>query len=131
MAEFTTSEDRTPNSPVPVPACDEGAALGVQGTRDAELRALYDASPMGVAFLSPDLRYQRVNAALATMNGRSVAAHAGATLEEVLGEHAQQLRDALEQVMRTRAPLQFEFVASMPGSSEPRTFASTSTLARR
>ena len=38
---------------------------------DAELRALYSALPVGVAFLGPDLRYQRVNETLARLNGRS------------------------------------------------------------
>src|SRR4051794_36991731 len=40
---------------------------------DAELRALYAALPVGVAFMDPELRYQRVNETLARMNGRSVA----------------------------------------------------------
>ena len=39
---------------------------------DAELQALYAALPVGVAFLSPDLRYQRVNETLARLNGLPV-----------------------------------------------------------
>jgi serine phosphatase RsbU (regulator of sigma subunit)/PAS domain-containing protein len=84
---------------------------------DAELRALYSALPVGVAFLSPDLRYQRVNETLARMNGRSVAAHQGATLQEVLGEPAAGLAQALEQVMETRETLELEL--SVPMGDDP------------
>jgi len=81
---------------------------------DAELRALYSALPVGVAFLGPDLRYQRVNETLARLNGRSVDAHVGASLEEVLGEHAPALRASLEQVLESRRPLEFELTTPLP-----------------
>src|SRR4051812_1265300 len=94
-------------------------------TSDAELRALYEALPMGVAFLGPDLRYQRVNAALARMNGRSVAAHVGASPAEILGESAGEVEAALRKVIRTRRPLEVEFTAALPGTSEVRAFEAT------
>src|SRR3954451_8708444 len=81
---------------------------------DAELRALYSALPVGVAFLGPDLRYQRVNETLAQLNGRSVEAHVGASLEAILGEHAPALRAALQQVIETRRPLELELTMSLP-----------------
>src|SRR5918995_3421099 len=81
---------------------------------DAELQALYSALPVGVAFLGPDLRYQRVNETLARLNGRSVEAHVGASLEAVLGEHAPALRSALEQVMATRRPVELELSTALP-----------------
>src|SRR3954469_14936787 len=81
---------------------------------DAELRALYSALPVGVAFLGPDLRYQRVNETLARLNGRSAEEHVGASLEEVLGEHAPALRAALQQVIETRRPLELELSTPLP-----------------
>ena len=81
---------------------------------DAELRALYSALPVGVAFLSPDLRYQRVNETLARMNGRPVDAHLGASLEEILGEHAPMLRAALTDVMQRRRAVELELSAALP-----------------
>src|SRR5207244_196163 len=57
-------------------------ALERSAFADAELRALYSALPVGVALLSPDLRYQRVNETLARLNGRAVSEHVGASLEE-------------------------------------------------
>jgi serine phosphatase RsbU (regulator of sigma subunit) len=92
---------------------------------DAELRALYAALPVGVAFLGPDLRYQRVNEELARMNGRPAAAHAGASLEEVLGPTAAALEAQLRRVMATRQPLEIELAAVPPGGTEPRAFSAT------
>ena len=81
---------------------------------DAELQALYAALPVGVAFLSPDLRYQRVNETLAVLNGRSVDEHIGASLEEVLGESAVALKPALERVLSTGQPLDIEVSMPLP-----------------
>ena len=81
------------DAPSPVSASPVERAAAFQ---DAELQALYAALPVGVAFLGLDLRYQRVNETLARLNGRSVEAHVGASLEEILGEHAPALRAALE-----------------------------------
>ena len=86
---------------------------------DAELHALYSALPVGVAFLSPELRYRRVNETLARMNERSIEEHIGHSLEEVLGSHADELTPALRRVLDTREPLELEFRA--PHSDDPDT----------
>src|SRR3954468_20650098 len=92
---------------------------------DAELRALYGALPVGVAFLSPDLRYQRVNATLADMNGRSVEDHLGASIEEVLGEYADLARGPLEEVLARREPRRGEPEIRLPGPAAVRTLEAT------
>jgi serine phosphatase RsbU (regulator of sigma subunit)/PAS domain-containing protein len=121
---------RTPASPddrqwlaTYLPAGDGLMALVIELTRgarfvDAELRTLYSALPVGVAFLSPDLRYQRVNATLAGLNGRSVEDHLGASIEDILGEAAAMVRPALERVAETREPLSFE-ATDIPLPAEP------------
>ncbi|MDA0184022.1 SpoIIE family protein phosphatase [Solirubrobacter phytolaccae] len=81
---------------------------------DAELQALYAALPVGVAFLSPDLRYQRVNETLARLNGRPVGAHVGASLEDVVGKHAPALRTELERVVANREPVDLELEVALP-----------------
>ena len=81
---------------------------------DAELQALYAALPVGVAFLSRELRYQRVNETLAALNGRSVEEHIGASLEDILGEPAAGLRPALEQVLATREPIDIQVTMPLP-----------------
>ena len=81
---------------------------------DAELHALVEASPLGVAFLDPDLRYRRVNETLARMNGVPIEQHVGRTPEDVLGEIAAPLMGPLRQVLETQQPLDLE-------AADPRT----------
>jgi PAS domain S-box-containing protein len=84
---------------------------------DAELRALYGALPVGVAFLSPDLRYQRVNETLARMNGRPVEDHLGASIDEILGERAELARQPLQEVLARREPRRMEVEIAVPGEA--------------
>jgi len=63
----------------------------------SQLTHLYEAAPVGLAFLSPDLRFERVNEALAEMNGTTVEAQTGRTLRDVLPD----LADTLEPVAAT------------------------------
>jgi PAS domain S-box-containing protein len=51
--------------------------------RLAELESLYEAAPIGLALLDRDLRYQRVNSALARMNGLPIEAHLGRVIWEM------------------------------------------------
>ncbi|MFF5973178.1 SpoIIE family protein phosphatase [Streptomyces sp. NPDC012769] len=63
----------------------------------AALESLFTQSPIGLATLGPDLRFVRVNNALARMNGVPPADHVGRRLTEVVpGVNA----DALEALMR-------------------------------
>ena len=52
--------------------------------RFAQLQAIYDGAPVGLAFLDKDLRHVSVNRRLAEMNGLSVEALIGKTVKEVL-----------------------------------------------
>src|SRR4051812_12928934 len=49
----------------------------------AMLDALLEHAPLGVALLDADLRFMRVNPALAAMNGLTPEAHVGRTLAEI------------------------------------------------
>jgi PAS domain S-box-containing protein len=71
----------------------------------AKLEGLLAASPVGVAFLDPDLRYLRVNAALAAMSGRSVGELLGQPLREVHPESAQMIEPLLRQILATGVPV--------------------------
>jgi PAS domain S-box-containing protein len=84
---------------------------------DAQLRAIYSALPVGVAFVTPDLRYERVNEALAVMNGRPVEEHLGRTVHEVLGEYGHLAEQVIAEVVERREPVEFEFAA--PHSDAP------------
>lgn len=93
---------------------------------DAQLRAVYSALPIGVAFVTPDLRYERVNETLAQMNGRPVEEHLGRTVYDVLGEHAAEAEKITREVIRHRQPQQIELALRTPASPhEERFFEAT------
>jgi PAS domain S-box-containing protein len=66
----------------------------------AELQRIYDAAPIGLAVLSADLRYLRVNLCFAEMNGLGVEDYIGRTIYEIfpggtdgIAAHARRLRE--------------------------------------
>ncbi|THA56981.1 SpoIIE family protein phosphatase [Streptomyces sp. A1136] len=66
----------------------------------AALQSLFTQSPIGLATLGTDLRFLRVNDALARMNGVSAAAHLGKRLTEVVpGVNAAALEATMRQVL--------------------------------
>ncbi|MEE1754605.1 SpoIIE family protein phosphatase [Streptomyces sp. SP18CS02] len=66
----------------------------------AALESLFTQSPIGLATLGPDLRFMRVNDALARMNGVSPAEHLGKRLTEVVpGVNATALESMMGQVL--------------------------------
>jgi PAS domain S-box-containing protein len=52
--------------------------------RLAQLQALYDGAPVGLAFLSPDLRHISINQQLANMNNAPVQKHQGRLVSEII-----------------------------------------------
>ncbi|MBY8877074.1 SpoIIE family protein phosphatase [Actinacidiphila acidipaludis] len=80
----------------------------------AALDALFDSSPLGVAIFDRDLRYVRVNQALADMNGLPVAAHLGRTVAQVLGPAAAgELTTLQREVLASGRPV-IDLVAPAP-----------------
>jgi PAS domain S-box-containing protein len=72
----------------------------------AALDSLFDSSPLGVAIFDRELRYIRVNEALAAMNGLPVADHIGHTVVEVLDERSAADLTALQRdVLATGRPV--------------------------
>lgn len=66
----------------------------------AALQSLFTQSPIGLGTLGPDLRFLRVNDALAWMNGVSAAEHLGKRLTEVVpGVNAAALEATMRQVL--------------------------------
>ncbi|MEC3996751.1 SpoIIE family protein phosphatase [Actinacidiphila sp. DG2A-62] len=80
----------------------------------AALDSLFDSSPLGVAIFDSDLRYVRVNAALARMNGLPIADHLGRTVAEVLDRAtADYLTELQRTVLATGRPV-IDLVALAP-----------------
>ena len=69
----------------------------------AELDALFRDSPLGIAFLDLDLRFVRVNDALAQMNRVPADEHLGRTVGEVTGQY--DIERALRRVVETGEPM--------------------------
>ncbi|WP_369142839.1 SpoIIE family protein phosphatase [Streptomyces sp. R44] len=68
----------------------------------AAMESLFTQSPIGLALLGPDLRFLRVNDALARMNGVSAARHVGLRLTEVVpGVNAASLESLMRQVLES------------------------------
>jgi PAS domain S-box-containing protein len=83
----------------------ERERLEVERTRACdELEATYDRSPIGMAQLDADLRYVRVNAALAAMNGMSVVDHIGKTVRDIVPDRAPRLEAEFRRILTTGEP---------------------------
>jgi len=65
------------------------------------LEAAYRAAPVGLAVIDAQLRFLRINERLAEMNGASVEAHIGRTVQEMLPDITAQGEAALRRVLET------------------------------
>jgi PAS domain S-box-containing protein len=88
----------------------------------ALLDTLLANAPIGLAFLDRDLRYVRINRALAEMNGRPVQDHVGRTVGEMVPELWPTLEPAYRRVLETgERIMEREVTGNTPASpSEPR-----------
>ena len=72
---------------------------------NALLDTLFERAPIGMGFWDRELRYVRVNAALARINGLPVEAHLGRTINEVLPKLEPRVEAAFRTVLETGQPL--------------------------
>ena len=70
----------------------------------ALLDALFGAAPVGLGFVDPALRFQRVNGQLAKLDGVRVEDHLGRTPAEVLGDVGELLAEHCRRVLDLGAP---------------------------
>ena len=81
----------------------------------ALLDALYGSAPVGLGFWDRDLRYVRVNEALARINERPAADHVGRTFHEVVPQLADELEPIARSVLETgQAVIGLEMAAGTP-----------------
>src|SRR5579872_1175972 len=72
----------------------------------AELAAIYEAAPVGLAFVDRSLRYVRVNARLAAIHGVRPEDHVGRSVREVLGDaRADRVEPLYQRVIETKQPV--------------------------
>jgi PAS domain S-box-containing protein len=93
----------------------------VERTRELEganalLDALFDQAPIGLGFWDRELRYVRLNAALAEMNGVPREAHIGKTVEEVLPEMDPAVMESFRRVLATGETVRHEVSGITPAA---------------
>ncbi|ARE42093.1 Chemotaxis protein methyltransferase CheR [Rhodovulum sp. P5] len=85
----------------------------------AELEAFYAEAPIGISLLDSDLRYLRINNAMAAMNGATPAAHIGHTLQEMVPGIGIDATRQIDGVLRTGKPVRGkELVGTTPGDPD-------------
>lgn len=91
----------------------------------AQLRAIYDAAPVGLCFLDRNLRHISINRRLAQMNGAPIAAHLGRTVREMRPAVASRIEPYFRRVLQGETISNIE--VSEPGRhpGEERTFTAT------
>src|SRR5690606_12151109 len=93
----------------------------------AELRAIYDNAPVGMATVDTALRFTAVNERLARITGRTVEEHLGRTIREVFPDLADTLEPIFLRVLETGEP-SFNLALngiSAPGGGDPRDWSVT------
>ena len=69
------------------------------------LENLYSTSPAGLSLHDGDLRFLRINQALADINGFAIEEHLGKTISEITPELADTIEPLLRQVIETNRPI--------------------------
>lgn len=101
----------------------EAAATGRLSQALALLDTLFDTAPIGLGFVDLQLRFVRVNAKLAEINGPSVEEHIGRHVREILHGLADKLVPAYQRVLDTgEAVIDVEVRAAIGDSAAPRTW---------
>ncbi len=98
------------------------ADIAAANQRNAETVALLDAvlmnAPIGIGLYDNDLRFVKLNDALAQINGLPLEMHLGRTISEVLPGIPEEILEDLRKVQRTGQPLvQKEITRRMPNTS--------------
>jgi PAS domain S-box-containing protein len=71
----------------------------------AEIEAIYNTAPIGLAVLDRDLRFIRLNSKLAEINGLTVEEHLGRTIHEIVPDLVDEAEPLFRRVLTTGEPL--------------------------
>ena len=85
------------------------------------LQLIYDTAPIGLAVLSPDCRYLRINQRLTEICGIPVADHIGRSVRECVPALADAVESIVRSIIDTGAPVTgIEVAGQRPGQNEER-----------
>jgi PAS domain S-box-containing protein len=73
--------------------------------QETKLRLIYETAPVGLAFLTPDCRYQQINRHLTEICGISVADHIGRSVRDTVPQVAEQVENIIQAILRTGEPI--------------------------
>ncbi|HZB87997.1 MAG TPA: EAL domain-containing protein [Terracidiphilus sp.] len=93
----------------PLGKASSGSLEWLPSQRLAQLRAVYDGAPVGLAFLDSEMRYVQVNKRLANINGRPMTEHLGRTVAEVIPEVFPQVEPSIRRALRGESIAGVEF----------------------
>ncbi|HEX4322044.1 MAG TPA: EAL domain-containing protein [Acidobacteriaceae bacterium] len=91
------------HSTAPAKIASVGNLSALPFQRLAQLQAVYDGAPVGLAFLDRNLRHVNLNQRLADLNGFSVSEHIGKTAAEMVPELFNQFEPFLERALMGEA----------------------------
>lgn len=80
-------------------------ARDVHSLKQPALQLIYDTAPIGLAFLSPDCRYLRINQRLTEICGISVEDHLGRTVRDCVPALASSVEAIVHSIMETGEPV--------------------------
>jgi PAS domain S-box-containing protein len=72
---------------------------------EAKLRLIYETAPVGLAFLTPDCRYQQINRHLTEICGISIADHIGRSVRDTVPQVAEQVENIVRTILRVGEPI--------------------------
>ncbi len=91
----------------------------------SELQRIYDAAPIGLAVLSNDLRYLRVNLHFAEMNGLGVEDYVGRTIHDIFPGGTEGMAERVRQLCESGHVLSFEVEVPAAAGERPRAWGVT------
>ena len=111
LDEFVLSYTARPvtSAPRSLSATSLEDLCGLPRERLAQLQAVYDGAPVGLAFVNTQMRYVNLNQRLADMNGLSVEEHIGKHVTEIVPELSGQPGDGLRRAMTGEVISDLEF----------------------
>jgi PAS domain S-box-containing protein len=85
--------------------------------RLAQLQAVYDGAPVGLALIDVNLRYVNINRRLADMNGHPIEAHVGRTVREMIPELFPSVEPFIKRALNGESVLGVEMTKPASGAN--------------
>jgi PAS domain S-box-containing protein len=96
---------RRPQESTDIASEARASSAGGPLSHAAEIDALYASDTVGLVLISREMRFIRINRALAETNGLPPEAHVGRHVSEIVPALAGQATRMMDEIVRTRAPL--------------------------